>query len=38
MEPFPLQELGGLIGVHAVRAAAIGNDLAVTRYLGQPSL
>src|SRR5712692_5562126 len=38
LEPLALQQLGGLIRVHAVRAAAIGDDLAVTRYLGQASL
>src|SRR5438105_5661018 len=38
LEALALQQLGGLIRVHAVRAAAIGDDLAVARYFGQASL
>src|SRR5260370_10375742 len=38
LEPLALQQLGGLIRVHAVRAAAIGDDLAIARYIGQAAL
>src|SRR5258708_40233822 len=38
LEPLALQQVGGLIRVHAVRAAAICDDLAIAGQLGQASL